>query len=216
MNTVYGQQGPTTDDSDYNVMAFVVQQLLQKVQTVTLVKVMAVRNAGGIAPVGTIDVTPLVNIMTGNRQPIPHGIIYNIPYFRMQGGANAIILDPQVGDIGMCAFCSRDISAVKATKAAANPGSFRLFDWADGLYFGGMLNAVPTQYVAFAAGGITLHSPVKITLSAPVIDIEAGTIITLNSPLNDIKGGGSKIDGKPFLPHTHTSESPGTPTGPVL
>lgn len=214
--TVYGQQSPTTDTNEYNVIAFVVQQLLQKVQTATLVKIAAVRNAGGIVPVGTVDVIPLVNIMTGNRQPIAHSTIYNIPYFRMQGGANAVILDPQVGDIGICVFCSRDISAVKATKATANPGSFRMFDWADGLYLGGMLNGAPTQYVAFAAGGITIHSPTKITLSAPEIDIEAGTSITINSPVNDIKGGGSKIDGKPFLPHTHTSESPGTPTGPVL
>lgn len=199
--SAFGQDSVSSSDSDFNAIAFLVKQALQKIQTATIVQIVNVTNAGGISPVGFVDVIPAVNQMTGNRQSVPHGTIYTLPYLRMQGGANALILDPQKGDLGIALFASRDISVVKATKAIANPGSYRTFDWADGMYLGGLLNGVPTQYVAFAAGGITMHSPTKITIDAPVVEIS---------------GGGTKIDGKVFLTHDHTGVTVGgANTGPV-
>jgi hypothetical protein len=118
-----------------------------------------VSNDGGVSPVGTVDVRPLVHQMAGNRTAVPHGVIYKIPYMRLQGGANAIILDPQVGDIGMCGFCSRDSSTVVATRKAALPASLRKYNWSDGLYIGGFLNAVPTQYIRFSDDGIGIVTP---------------------------------------------------------
>lgn len=170
--TTYGNQTLTTGADDYNALLFVIRQQLMKLQTVTLVRVVKVTNSGGVSPVGTVDVQPLVNQMSGNRQATPHGIIANVPYMRLQGGTDAVILDPKVGDIGMCGFASRDISAVKTAQGPANPGSFRTFDWADALYFGGFLNGAPTQYVRFEAGGIHVVSPTAITLQAPEITLD--------------------------------------------
>lgn len=214
--TVFGTQTPQVENSEYNTLQFVIAQALMKVQTIALCRVVACTNAGGIVPAGTVDVLPLVNQMTGDRIAVPHGTIYRLPYARIQGGANAIIIDPVAGDLCIVGFASRDISAVVAAKGVANPGSFRVFNWADGLYIAGVCNPAPTQYVVFAEGGISVISPSKITLRAPVIDIEATSSITANSPLNDIKGGGTKIDGKVFLTHDHTLVQPGSGTsGPV-
>jgi hypothetical protein len=89
-----------------------------------------------------------------------------------------VIIDPKVGDIGLCIFADRDISSVKANVAAlrggkgsVTPGSGRRFDMADGLYVGGLLNGVPTQYVQFSASGINIVSPTKVTITAPETDI---------------------------------------------
>jgi hypothetical protein len=218
------QQGPTTAN-EFNTLSFLIEQRLNRLQTITLVKVVKVTNTGGVSPVGFVDVQPLVNQMTGDRVAVPHGVIFNIPYFRMQGGANAIILDPQVGDIGMCAFASRDLSAVKADPQAAvasgaNPGSLRTFDYADGLYFGGLLNGVPTQYVAFASGGITVVSPTKITLQAPEIDlkgtvVQTGGNVSMSGSLTvtgDVTGHGTSL-------HTHEHSgvtAGGANTGPPV
>ena len=120
---------------------------------------------GGVGAVGYVDVQPLVNQVDGFGSAIPQGRLHNIPYLRMQGGVNAIILDPQVGDIGVCVFSDRDISSVKTTKARANPGSRRRFDVADGLYLGGMLNGAPSQYIEFAPDRINIVSP-HINLSS--------------------------------------------------
>ncbi len=44
-----------------------------------------------------MDVLPLVMQQTGDGHAVPHDVIYNVPYIRVQGGKTAIILDPQVG-----------------------------------------------------------------------------------------------------------------------
>ena len=149
---------------DFNEMSFLIEQMINRTATVTIVKVVAV-HGGGIAEVGTVDVLPLVSQMDGKGQAVPHTTVHGLPYFRIQGGVSAVILDPKVGDIGMAAFCSHDISAVKATKDAALPGSHRRFDWADGLYIGGFLNGTPTQYIFFDAGGVTVKAP-TVTIDA--------------------------------------------------
>lgn len=178
-----GQLAPSTPNGEFNRLQFVILQALRKMQTATLVRVEAATNSGGVSPVGFVDVTPLVNQIDGEGLPTPHVRIYNIPYLRMQGGANAIILDPQPGDIGVCVFASRDISKVKGTRGQANPGSFRHHSFSDGLYLGGMLNGTPTQYVRFSPSGITLHSPSGIALEAPSIVINADTVAITSGTL---------------------------------
>ena len=178
---------------------------------------MACTNEGDLSPVGFVDIMPLVNQIDGKGNPTPHVTIYNIPYLRLQGGTNALILDPQVGDIGIAVFASRDISKIKSTKAQANPGSGRSYDFADGLYLGGVLNAVPQQYVRFSSSGIEIVSPTKITLTAPDIEINGplaqhGGNVTIDDDLT-VGTGIALVD---FLEHTHTSESPGSPTSAPL
>ncbi len=164
-----GQAGLVTTFDEITRLQFVVGQMIADMQTVALVEVVGVSNNGGLSPVGTVDVRPLVHQMGGNRTAVPHGIIYKIPYMRLQGGANAIILDPQIGDIGMCGFCSRDSSTVVATRKAALPASLRKYNWSDGLYIGGFLNGTPTQYIRFADNGLFVFSPSKIKLDAPSV-----------------------------------------------
>lgn len=151
--------------------------LLGKNQTITLVKVVAV-NATGVAPVGTVSVQPMVHQLDGAGNIYPLGVIHDVPYFRLQGGSNAVICDPVVGDIGFCGFASRDISTVKRNKAASAPGSRRQYAWSDGLYIGGFLNGAPSQYVHFTGSGIVIKSPTKITLEAPEIEVNGQTVTT--------------------------------------
>ena len=167
---------PSSTWGEFNNMAFMVQQALAKMQTATLVRIESCTNSGGLSPVGFVDVTPLVNQLDGQGNPTPHVTIYNLPYFRLQGGANGVIIDPQKGDIGVAVFASRDISQVKATRKQGNPGSHRQYSFADGMYLGGMLNGTPTQYVQFSAAGIKIHSPIAVVLEAPDVQILAQTV----------------------------------------
>ncbi len=171
-----GQLKPQSTWGEFNNMAFMVQQALGKMQTATLVRIESCTNSGGLSPVGYVDVTPLVNQLDGQGNPTPHVTIYNVPYFRLQGGANGIIMDPQKGDIGVAVFASRDISQVKTTKKQGNPGSHRQYSFADGMYLGGMLNGTPTQYIQFSAAGIRIHSPTQVKIDAPDVLIEAQTV----------------------------------------
>jgi len=199
--TVVGQQNPGTLGSEYNVMVFVIAQLLAKMQTCTLVKVISCTNDGGLAPVGRVSVQPLV-FQVSSLQIVPHGEISDVPYQRLQGGTNAVILDPEPGDIGIAVFASRDIANVKADPQAAvanggaTPGSAAQFDWADGLYLGGVLNGVPAQYVRFAAGLVEIVSPTKIRLAAPTVEIDAATLFKVAAGAIDAEAtGDAKLVG---------------------
>lgn len=186
MTEYFGIADPTETQGDFNALTFLIRQILSQVSTATLVVVKACTNSGGLSPVGLVDVHPLVNQLAGNGSPTPHGTIYQVPYMRLQGGTNAVILDPQVGDIGICLFADHDISSVVVNKAQANPGSFRRFDMADGLYIGGVLNGVPAQYVQFSASGVAIVSPTQITMTAPVVDINGTT--NINGAVNQSGG----------------------------
>lgn len=225
---VYGNQDASSDANDYNTIAFAFRMLMAEVQTGTLVKVISCTSAGQLAPVGRVTVQPLVNQMSGNRQATAHGPVYNCVYSRLTGGENAVIMDPEPDDVGFMGFCSRDISAIVAGDgAAANPGSFRVFDWADGVLVGWLpLGKTPTQYVRFLQGGagIEIVSPQKITLTAPVVEIDASTKLQVNSPDSEFSGnitaqgtitgvtevvagsGGAKVH---LTTHTTTGVTPG-------
>lgn len=237
-----GTAEATDNGSDYNANTFLVWSILARVRTMQVCKVLSVTNAGGISPVGFVSLQPLVNQTDGYGNAEPHGQIFNVPYFRLQGGANAIIIDPQVGDIGWTGFADRDISSVKATKAQANPGSQRMFSMADAFYWGGMLNGAPSQYIAFASSGITIVSPTQISMSAPTIVLQAtntigltaGTEITNSAPNIELdgeitqgegpQGGDANLAGPvhvendvvaggiSLINHTHTSGEPGSQT----
>lgn len=208
-----GQATAFSDANDYNALQFNIAAALAKVQTLSVVEVISCTNSGGVSAVGTVNVKVLVNLMTGNRTAVPHGTIYNIPYSRLQGGANAVILDPVAGDIGLCGFCSRDISGVKASKGQANPGSQRMFDWADGVYIGGMLNGVPTQYVQFSSAGITLVSPNTITLQATTVAVQGNLTVSGTT----VGSGTASFDGTAVHTHVHGGVQSGSSnTGPPV
>ena len=205
-NEAVGMDGAAIGESDFGTISFIVSQTLAKLKTVTLVQVVKCTNSGELSPVGYVDVQPMVHQMSGDRKATPHAVIYNIPYFRLQGGKNAIIIDPEVGDIGMCAFANRDISSVKATQAPATPASYRTFDWSDGLYFGGYLNGTPTQFVRFSSDGVQVHSPTKITLEAPNIELkgavnQSGGAFKVETTLS--AGEDVSAAGKSLKLHTH-------------
>lgn len=216
-----GQQQPNTQAGEFNNISFVIQQSLAKLQTATLVKVIKCTNSGGLSPVGFVDVQPLVNQIDLAGTPNPHVTIYNVPYFRLQGGSDAVVIDPKVGDIGMAAFASRDITKVKNTRKQANPGSFRQFSMADGLYMGGFLNGAPTQYVQFSDAGIRIHSPTlvkldapDVQLTAPTIELTASSALTITSPTTTVNGnlnvtGNATIGGIGFAAHKHTGVQTG-------
>lgn len=183
-----GNMRPNDSVGEFNAMAFIIGQILGRANTSTLVKIVKCTNEGDLSAVGFVDVLPLVNQVDGQGNPIPHDVVYGLPYARIQGGANAVIIDPEVDDIGIAIFASRDISKVKSTKDVSMPGSNRRFDMADGLYVGGVLNAVPQQYVQFEASGITIVSPNKVTVTAPVVDVHASTSVDITSPTTTIHG----------------------------
>lgn len=174
-------QQPTSAANEFTKLVFVVNQLLRGKATAALVEVLACTNAGGIAPVGTVDVRMLVSQVNGQGgNPEPHGPMYSLPYHRLQGGAFAVIVDPKAGDIGVAVFCSRDSTAAFSSKGQASPASDDVMGFNSGLYLGGFLNGTPASYVAFTSSGIQIVDPQSITLQAPTVTVQA-TVVAINA-----------------------------------
>lgn len=156
---IYGQEEFATGNSIENAMAFMVEQLMSRMNTCTPVKVVAVHSNGRSGVVGTVDVTPLVNQRTVTGESIEHTTIFGVPFIRMQGGSAAFIVDPQEGDLGVCIFASRDISSFKDTGDASVPPTARQYDMADGIYIGGWnMKTAPQRFVVVDDAGIQIEA----------------------------------------------------------
>lgn len=162
-STGVGQLDPFDSTSDFSVIAFIVRMMMSQLDTMKLVKVVGVTGGGGaIAKAGTVDVQPLVSLIDGAGNATPQGVVYGIPWWRLQSGANAVICDPVVGDIGYVLCADRDTSGVLAAAGAgkeslvSTPGSYRQMNIADGIYVGGVLNKIPERYIAFTADSIKI------------------------------------------------------------
>lgn len=194
------------DGTDFNALSFLTRQIIDEKAFAGLVVVLAVRG-GGVSSPPIVAVQPLVSQTDGLGNLTPHGTIYNIPCFRLQGGNGAVILDPVVGDIGDAIVCHRDHSTVKNTRAVAGPGSNRKNSWADGCYFGSFLGGAPTTYVQITQDGVNVVTPGTINLtSGGITTIQASQII---------------LNGVDWSPHFHDqgADSHGDaeqPTGPPM
>ena len=184
-NQVAGMQGRariTDMNSEYNSLTFVIKQILGRANIATMCTVVGV-TGGGVAKAPYVDLQPIINQVDGYGNTIPSGILYNVPTFRTQNGANAIISDPQIGDIGVALFSDKDISSLKSnynngTMAAViangvNPATRRRFDLADGMYFGGFYNGVPTNYLQLLNGILNVYESDTINLTAPTINLSS-------------------------------------------
>lgn len=202
----YGQTEPTSAIGNYNQLRFVIRQEISALNTSMPVEVISV-TPGNLGPVGFVSVRILVDQVTGNDMTSAHVEIPNVPYMRLQGGTNAVIIDPQVGDIGLACFCSRDISAVKNARKTAPPGSRRMYSFSDCAYIGGILNGAPAQYIQFAEGGIIIHSPNSVKSDAPLVQLGnvSGVLRKLVDDrlialFNSHKHGGGAVPDIPLTP----------------
>lgn len=172
---VYTQGGPDNYATEHNSDVFVINQILARFRTVALVQVVSCSNDGGLSPWGTVVATPVINMVNGIGQAQNYSPIYNMPYIRIQGGTDAIIIDPQPGDYGLALICDRDISSPKnitilptTVPNSYNPSTSRVASLADGVYLGGCLNGIPLRTIQFdGLGNIVMTAPAAIKILAP-------------------------------------------------
>ncbi|WP_047680977.1 MULTISPECIES: hypothetical protein [Xenorhabdus] len=198
----------------------IIWSLIGRIGTVTICRIENV-HGGGVGPVGYVDILPLVQQVDGAGNIYQNATVYNVPYFRYQGGKNAVILDPKVGDLGFCFTASRDISKVKRVKGAAPPDSKRKYDMSDSLYIGGLLNGTPSQFIHFLDNGMNIVSTgavnikaTKIVLDAPVkttSTIKSKGDITDNAATNSQSMAGMR---ELYNRHTHPEHGQGANTSP--
>ena len=204
----YPLTGTSDKASHLNALMALIRSMLTERWHTMPVQVIEVTNDGGVSPIGYVDVLPLIQQVDGSGNTLSHAPIYNVPYMRLQGGVDAVILDPRVGDIGFASFCDRDISALKVAKKESPPGSGRHNDLADAIYLSSIIAPAPQQYVRFSEEGIEMVSPISVRIHAPSATIDSET--TINGSLA-VNGGSITNDGVPVdKTHFHDKVQPGS------
>ena len=205
-NFLLGLQDFRSGSNDLNLLEYVVERILNRRSHATLVKVVrAPYNSSGstITPgsdvaVGYVDVQPLVNQVDGKGAPVPHQTVFHLSYFRYQGGNNAFICDPVVGDIGKMVVADRDTSLVKATGSQANPGSLRRNNYSDGTYFGVPQGPAPHQYFAWLSSGFDIVDSYGNTIQG------RANGVYINGALITLAGDVLNVAGTSLTTHYHT------------
>ena len=227
----FGQMDAGDTTTDFNRSRFHIDQMLMRTRTMVLVQVKSV-SGGGLTSPAKVSIQPLVNMIDGAGNSQAHGSINNIPCIRGQGGSNAIVNDPVVGEIGIALIADRDSSGVISGKAAANPGSRRRHDLADGVYLGSILGPTPNQYLQFLSSGLTLvdqngnkltfdSTGFKIVNAAGTVTIQAvGSNLNITATTEAVTGnitatgtitaelGASHVG---LSTHTHSASGAGPP-----
>ena len=190
INAVFGNQGRQTNASDYNAIRFAIEQLLVQKHTMTIVKVLSCTGEDLPDSIGTVDVMPMITQVNGSGQAVPHGELFQLPYVRVQGGTNGIVIDPKQGDIGLAIFAERDITKVVNTKQVSPPDSRRMMSMSDGVYLGGILNGELSQYIRFAAAGLEIVTPLMTVLASMVINgnlsVSSGATGSFTTPTGSV------------------------------
>lgn len=174
----------------YQSLMFLINSVVNNVNTAELVKVIAVDEAKK-----EIDVIPIVAKPDSEGQRIEPAPIYGIKYIEWQYGTNAIIATPVVNDIGLLVVCTKDVSSIESGLV----GSYRRYNLADGIYFGGLcgFNQTPTQFIKFDENGIEITSPTAIAVNAPqaTVTTTGDTTITAGGNATITATGNATITG---------------------
>lgn len=149
---------PWHSSSEVNSLSYTLQRMLACYSHAELVMVNAVSD-------GLCTVTPMVIGSNADGTIITQEKIYGIPYFRLQMGSSAVIIDPSEGDIGLMIICDDDITNVKANKKASVASHGLKNGRSNGIYLGGiqLLNGNPSEYIKFTGSGIEIAGDINQT-----------------------------------------------------
>lgn len=230
-NTVKGNRTLQSANSPYNAISFMMANLVRgMVNTADVVRVVSVDGGGSGAATGYVDVLPLVCQTDADNNTLQPATLYRLPYSRVQGGVAALVVDPVPGDIGIAIFTKRDSSNVQVgQEEPVQPGSFRIFDQADGFYIGGFLNQAPSIFLELdQEKRARLVAPESVRIETKACTIECQTFAVnasvsagINAPtwsFNTYDGTGTAngtINGNLMQTGNYTQQGNFTQTGSI-
>lgn len=181
-----------TNATSFNQLDFIIERKIREmVNTSALVRIDSCTSSGPSSPAGTVSATPLVAQIDPEGNALPMVSIPRMPHYRMQAGIAAIVLDPVPGDIGVASFCKADSSTVGVGESEPQrPGSFRVFDQADGMLVATVSNAAPQVWVELTQDKtVIIHAPEGCIIETDKnVTINASQSVVMNTPLVTVSG----------------------------
>ena len=108
-----------------------------------------------------------------------------------------MIIDPEITDLGVAIFASRDITNFKEARRQTPPATWRKFSISDAIYIGGIRNQKPVQYIHFRNDGIEIYSPKRVHITTPTVLIDSdNTTINTSAKTTINANGGCEINAE--------------------
>ena len=184
---------------EYDKVISQFNSLITNVNTAMPCKVVAIekQEQRGVNIVGFVDIQLMIEQTNGQKKGNETAIICNVPYIRIQGGTNAVIIDPEINDLGVAIFSSRDITNFKEARRQTPPATWRKFSISDAIYIGGIRNQKPVQYIHFRNDGIEIYSPKRVHITTPTVLIDSdNTTINTSAKTTINANGGCEINAE--------------------
>lgn len=183
--------------SEYNAISFMVENMIKgMVNTAIPVRVDSCTKPGPGGAAGYVSATPLVMQRGADGKSLQPVSLPQLPFYRVQAGTAAVVLDPQPGDVGLAVFSQQDASNIEAGKTdPVQAGSFRAFDMSDGFFVSCHYGKTPDVYVELEQNkGVTLQTGQGDPICQIYLDkegnisIKSKTKISLEAPQIELKG----------------------------
>ena len=184
---------------EYDKVISQFNSLITNVNTAIPCKVVAIekQEQRGVNIVGFVDIQLMIEQTNGQKKGNETAIVCNVPYIRIQGGTNAVIIDPEINDLGVAIFASRDITNFKEARRQTPPATWRKFSISDAIYIGGIRNQKPVQYIHFRNDGIEIYSPKRVHITTPTVLIDSdNTTINTSAKTTINANGGCEINAE--------------------
>lgn len=182
-NNKCGTQDVYASTTAYNAENEHIKKALSALETVFLARIVSCSSSGEGGS-KTVNAVPLIAKVdaNGNAQPTPTYV--ELPHYRFQAGTGALIIDPEVGDIGVFVVCKRDISNINSqTEKTQVPNTFRAFSPSDSVMIATIHTKSPETWIHIkpqqkeivikADSGVTINTSSKVTVNAAEVDINA-------------------------------------------
>jgi Phage protein Gp138 N-terminal domain len=146
----------------------------------------------------------LINLVTTNNQQVARPHLESIPVLILGGGTFSISFPLKAGDVGWLLANDRDISLFLQTYKQNPPNTFRMNNFADGLFIPDIMKTMnfsttTENYMIIQSNDGSMNIELGIDTSdnnAPSVNINAGRI---NLNLNNASTGYTVIDGNLFV-----------------
>ena len=181
---------------EYDKVISQFNSLITNVNTAMPCKVVAIekQEQRGVNIVGFVDIQLMIEQTNGQKKGNETAIVCNVPYVRIQGGTNAVIIDPEINDLGVAIFASRDITNFKEARRQTPPATWRKFSISDAIYIGGIRNQKPVQYIHFRNDGIEIYSPKRVHITTPTVLIDSDNTTINTSAKTTINANNATIN----------------------
>ncbi len=184
MTTNYkGNRIHSSSNTQYNALDFLIKNtmhsMLNTALPVKVVEVIEEMALDGGSKTLYLSLLPLILQYDAYGKVLENQIIYKVPCFSLQSGKAAILMKPEVNDIGIAIFAQQDISQL--SNIPKKPASYRSFSFADAIYIGsiqGMGTTEPEIFIKFLQEGeIEIEAKESVRIKSAKVEIVADDIL---------------------------------------